>query len=168
MRFVVVVRSPLVAEALDGTLTPNPIPNPNSSPNPALALSPTPTPTPTLSPTLTPTLTRKALDGFMLPDAHGCTGVPWLTTEIHLTRAAPAPGAAPGTAAPLPSTAASMVASTAAPSSPPSPAACAHAASTPGPHAFRGGFRLASEVDGQGAAVLRAVSAHRTHARAAT
>ena len=108
MRFVVVVRSPLVAEALDG---------------------------------------------FMLPDAHGCTGVPWLTTEIHLTRAAP------GTAAP-PSTAASTAASTVASSSPPSPATCcAHAASTPGPHAFRGGFRLAPETDAQGATVLRAVSA---------
>ena len=97
-------------------------------------------------------LVAEALDGFMLPDAHGCTGAPWLTTEIHLTRAAP------GTAAP-PSTAACTAACTGASSPPPSPATCAHAASTRGPHAFRGGFRLASEADGQGAAVLRAVSA---------
>ena len=80
----------------------------------------------------------------MLPDAHGCTGFPWLTTEIHLTRAAP------GTAAPPPTAAAASA-------SPRSPSPPASDTSTPGPHAFRGGFRLAAQSDAQGAAVFRAV-----------
>ena len=85
-------------------------------------------------------LRTQALDGFMLPDAYGNTGVPWLTTEIHLTRKALPPSTATATTPPAAS-----------------PAAC-----TGGAHAFRGGFRLATltEAESQGT-VLRAVSAAR-------
>ena len=76
----------------------------------------------------------EALDGFMLPasSADRVTGMPWLTTELHLTRRLKGP------------------------SQPPVPAASSHPPpaleQTPPavPHAFRGGFRLRPLFDSRG------------------
>ena len=75
----------------------------------------------------------EALDGFMLPlAANGATGMPWLKTEIHLTRRAHATPSSPsGTRREVEPT--SPTGPTSASSSSPTP---------PQPHSFRGGFRL--------------------------
>ena len=93
-------------------------------------------------------LVAEALDGFMLPDAHGNTGVPWLTTEVHLTRKATPPSTA-------------LAAGTLAASACPPPPGMA------GPHAFRGGYRLATlaYAESEGVALLRAVRRERTSPR---
>ena len=103
----------------------------------------------------------EALDGFMLPGTNGVTGVPWLSTELHLTRKIQGPKAVEDAdgSRDTPSRGHESGANLlSAGSQPPSQAfPSVNSAAPPREwlsHAFRGGFRLSPVFDSCGGSLL--------------